>query len=360
MENIILIYGGRSGEHEVSLRSASYIFQNLKKAGYHPVPVGITKSGEWFMQDSVSPLSDKLPLVENEGNRVHLIPHRGFFLPGGKKIEALAVFPVLHGTYGEDGTIQGLLEMMDTPYVGANVQSSALAMDKISTKKVWESQNIPVVPYMTLTRGEKENRNFNSNSYYDRICHELGLPFFVKPSRAGSSVGVSQIKKKEDFLEALNRAFTYDREILIEQAIPAREIECSLIGSFTPEIFGPGEISPSHEFYDYEAKYIDPKGAALIIPAPLDEKLTKEIKDTAIKAYKALGINGLARVDLFLDKYTNIIYLNEVNTMPGFTSISMFPMLCVEDGLSGPLLVNKLIKSGITEYEEKKKLTFTL
>jgi D-alanine-D-alanine ligase len=358
MNDIILIYGGRSGEHDVSLRSGAYIYHNIKKCGFIPHPVGISREGIWYSQSFSKEPNDILPLEEKEENRLSLMPGKGFLLPNGRQLSCDMVFPVIHGTFGEDGTLQGLLEMMGLPYVGANLQSSAIGMDKVCAKEIWEKEGLPVVPYKQMLKEIWMNNNFNKINFYLECRKELSLPLFIKPSRAGSSVGVFRVMEEKSFLTAMDEALKYDGEILIEKAVDAREIECSLIGKAEPRIFGPGEIAPTHDFYDYDAKYIDPEGAVLLIPAPIEEDLANRIRETALKAYKALKLNGLSRVDLFLEKNSQTYYLNEVNTMPGFTSISMFPQLCASEGLDGPALIKELIDQGWEDFQEKNKLNY--
>ena len=358
MKHIVLIYGGRSGEHEVSLRSGSFIYHNIKKGGLVPHAIGISREGIWYYQDFSEEPADILPLSEREENRISLLPGEGLRTVGGTPVPCDMVFPVIHGTYGEDGTLQGLLEMMNIPYAGANIQSSALGMDKICAKEIWAQSGLPVVPYKSMTRHEWEEDGFDRKGFFRKCAGDLDLPLFIKPSRAGSSVGVTRAADEAAFLQGVEAALNYDREILIEKAVDAREIECSLLGRDDPLVFGPGEIAPTHTFYDYDAKYIDPDGAALLIPAPLNGELSEKIRETAKKAYTALKLNGLARVDIFLEKEKERFYINEVNTMPGFTSISMFPMLCARDGLEGPALVTTLLNAGMEEYEEKNRLTY--
>ncbi|MDC7223942.1 MAG: D-alanine--D-alanine ligase [Spirochaetales bacterium] len=358
MKNIVLIYGGRSGEHEVSLRSGAFIYHNIIKCGLVPHPVGITRDGIWYKQTFASDPGDILPLEEKEENRLSLQPGKGILTPSGETLPCDMVFPVIHGTYGEDGTLQGLLEMMNIPYAGANVQSSALGMDKICAKEIWAKEGLPIVPYQRIVKTDWNRNDFDRKAFFEQCCDSLSLPLFIKPSRAGSSVGVSKAEDEQSFREGVETALMYDGEILIEKAVDAREIEFSLVGTDNPQVYGPGEIAPTHHFYDYEAKYIDPEGAALLIPAPLDDQLVDQMKNTALLAYKALKLNGLSRVDLFLDKKNNTYYLNEVNTMPGFTSISMFPMLCAAEGLDGPLLIKKLLDLGQEEFRNKNKLNY--
>ncbi len=358
MKHIVLIYGGRSGEHEVSLRSGAFIYRNLIKCGYQPVPVGISRDGVWYRQTFSGDPGDALPLATEEKDRLSLVPGKGILTGEGSPLPCDMVFPVIHGTFGEDGTLQGLLEMLNIPYVGAGLQSSALGMDKVCAKKIWESEGLPVVPFLSLTRADRDREGWKGEDFYRECVDTLSLPLFIKPSRAGSSVGVTKATDGASFLAGLDGALQFDREVLIEKAVNAREIECSLLGNGNPRVFGPGEIAPTHEFYDYDAKYIDPDGAALLIPAPLEDDVSRRIRETARNAYRALKLNGLARVDIFLEKESGEIYINEVNTMPGFTSISMFPRLCAAEGLDGPELVGELIDLAREEYEAKSRLIY--
>lgn len=356
--NIVLLYGGRSGEHEVSCRSASSVEKHLDKNKYNITLIGICKNGLWYHQKDYTNNTDVLTIEEKEENLVSLIPGRGLFSQG-KELSADFVFPVLHGTFGEDGTMQGLLEIMDLPYAGAGLDGSYTGMDKELAKVLWEKQGIAVVPYISVKKHnfiqEEERAAIKAQAE-----KELSYPLFIKPVQAGSSVGVSRVNTAEEFDAAMDNAFLYDTRLLIETAVDAREIECSVIGNEEPIAFTPGEIAPSHEFYDYEAKYTDPNGAELIIPANLSDEMKEKVKKEAIAAYRTLNIQGMSRVDFFLDKKTGELLINEVNTIPGFTSISMFSMLCAEDGLLYSDLLDKIIEYGFDKYKTRNSLHFSL
>ncbi len=369
--NILVIYGGRSGEHEISLISASSIVRGLKKQTV--TLIGITKDGKWYLQDSSEVeriLNDKdavLKIIENEENLVSVIPgmKKNSFSCKNKNLQIDVVFPVLHGTYGEDGTIQGLLEMLDIPFVGCTTLSSALTMDKEKTKQILETQGLPVVPYICLKRCDILN-----SGRYDELINKavktLGFPLFIKPCCAGSSNGASKADNLKELSFSIMEAFNWDDKILIEKSINAQEIECSVTGNsvtFSSEqpsefvkAYIPGEIRPTHEFYDYDAKYSDPNGAALQIPAKIDQDLIETIRSAAVKAYSALDCSGLSRVDFFLDKDSKKLYFNEINTLPGFTQISMFPKMCEKAGLKFEDLVSLLIEEAILRYNSKQKL----
>ena len=290
------------------------------------------------------------------------------FTCGGKTIAADVVFFVMHGTYSEDGTLQGLFEMVGVPYVGCGVMSSAVTMDKVTTKIIWEKAGLPVVPYMCLTKAD-----INNSAEYDKLVAKaidtLKFPLFVKPCSAGSSDGASKASNPKELSFALMEAFSWDNKVLIEKAINAREVECSVTGnSITADAnvpcsilkaYGPGEITPKHEFYDYDAKYNDPDGAELKIPALLDNDKLEYIRETAKKAYAAVSASGLSRVDFFIDRDDGSIYLNEINTIPGFTSISMFPKMCESAGLKYSDLIDYLFDEAVAEYNAKNQLCTT-
>jgi D-alanine-D-alanine ligase len=371
--NICVIYGGKSGEHEISLLSASSIIRGIDNKN-KVILIGITKEGKWYLQSEEEYqriCKDKkavLTITQDEKNAVSIIPGAGVksFSVAGKALEIDVVFPVLHGTYGEDGTIQGLLDMADLPYVGCTTLSSAITMDKEKTKMLWQSVGLPVVPYVCLKRYVM-NDSVLYDAFIEAAEKELGdYPLFVKPCCAGSSNGASKAKNRKELSFAIMEAFQWDDKVLIEKAINAREIECSVTGNSVTfpadsEIedvvaYIPGEIIPSHTFYDFDAKYNDPDGAALQIPANLTENDLEKIRKTACAAYKVLDATGLSRVDFFIDKDTKAVYLNEINTMPGFTSISMFPKMCDAAGLEFKELVNLLLNEAIERYNSKKSL----
>ena len=372
--NIAVIYGGRSGEHEVSLISAAAIASGINKEN-KVILIGITKSGKWYVQpDSEYERICKdtkavLTIKEDETKAVTIVPAGGknAFVAGGKPLDIDVVFPALHGTYGEDGTIQGLFEMADIPYVGCTHLSSAITMDKEKTKMIWQSVGLPVVPYVCIKRSVVLD-----SIVYDAVIEEtekeLGYPMFVKPCCAGSSNGASKAKNRKELGYAIMEAFNWDDKVLVEKSLDnAREIECSVTGNSVTYpadnddeavvAYIPGEIEPTHDFYDFDAKYNDPDGAKLLIPAELSENDLEKIRKTACAAYKVLDATGLSRVDFFIDKNTKQVYLNEINTMPGFTPISMFPKMCDAAGLKFEPLVDLLIKEAVARYEAKKKLS---
>ena len=371
--NIALIYGGRSGEHEISLISAAAIARGIKKE-HKVILIGITKDGRWYLQPeseyerACADTKAAFKIIEDEAKAVCIVPagKKQAFVAGGKPLDIDVVFPALHGTYGEDGTIQGLFEMADIAYVGCTHLSSAITMDKEKTKMIWQSVGLPVVPYVCIKRSVVLD-----SVVYDAVIEEtekeLGYPMFVKPCCAGSSNGAAKARDRKELSYAIMEAFNWDDKVLVEKSINAREIECSVTGnsvtypadSEVEEVtaYIPGEIAPTHDFYDFDAKYNDPDGAKLIIPAELSENDLEKIRKTACAAYKVLDTTGLARVDFFIDKDSKEVYLNEINTMPGFTPISMFPKMCDAAGLKFEALVELLIKEAVARYEAKQKLS---
>lgn len=358
--NIAILYGGKSSEHEVSLRSATAVVQNINTDKHNVHLIGITKEGRWFLQSSnelhkiKADKNATLSISQNTDMVISVIPGGG--MEGGlitvgssfgaKNLPVDVVFPVLHGTYGEDGTIQGLLEIANIPYVGGNVMSSAVSMDKEKTKQIWTHAGLPVVPFVCVRRYEYENEEIFTG-IIKNIERDFTYPVFIKPCCGGSSVGAAKVENKADLIKNAKEAFLWDDKILIEPFINAREIECSVTGNTELTAYTPGEIISSHGFYDYDAKYNDPNGAQLLIPADLDDTLLRTVRELAKKAYCALDLTGLSRVDFFLDKNTDKLYLNEVNTIPGFTSISMFAKMCEASGLHYPDLIEKLLKLAI-------------
>lgn len=374
---IALIYGGKSGEHEISLVSASAIARNINTKKHELLLIGITKDGKWFFQEDSELERIKadehahFEIKEKKENEVFIVPGGGkkntFLIggAGGKIISCDVAFPALHGTYGEDGTIQGLFEMMDIPYVGCSTLASAITMDKEKTKSALAQAGIPVVPGICMRRSDfSDSKKFGE--ILSKAEKELGFPLFVKPCSAGSSDGASKAGNLEILKDAVKEAFEWDDKILIEKAVNAREIECSVTGNPTTyngkndfeklTAYGPGEIAPKHQFYDYDAKYNDPDGADLLIPANLPEERLEEVRSLAKKAYAALDLCGLSRVDFFIDRDTDKLYLNEINTLPGFTQISMFPKMCGKFGLSFGDLTELLINEAVARFESTRKL----
>ena len=359
---VAVIFGGRSGEHEVSLASATSIMDNLDRSKYDVVPVGITREGRWLLDgDPMAALqAGHVPSGEDPA-LVSLVSTEAQHLPAesplqGKRTGGLAVdviFPVLHGPYGEDGTIQGLLEMAGVPYVGAGVLASAAGMDKAIMKALFLERGLPVVRHLVLLRKEWES---DPDGVMDRIERSIGYPCFTKPANLGSSVGISKATSRSRLSEALAIAARYDRKLVVEQGIDAREIECSVLGNDDPVASVPGEVVPCNEFYDYRAKYVD-EGSQLMIPAPLPEETTEEIRRIAVKAFKAVDCSGMARVDLFVEKGTGKVFLNEINTIPGFTKISMYPKLWEASGLTYSRLIDRLIELALERHAEKLRNT---
>jgi D-alanine-D-alanine ligase len=384
-----ILFGGRSGEHEVSLLSAASVLNAIDKDKYEVVPIGITKDGRWLTAEHAENLlTGKLVLeprnlragdpdttspaaVLARGEAVVVPPepvhrHSGlvpFQTDAGlmrrasdRAINVDVIFPVLHGTFGEDGTIQGLLELADIPYVGAGVLGSAAGMDKDIMKSLFIAAGIPIVKHVTILRGAYER---DAKKVQKLVESKLTYPVFVKPANLGSSVGISKAHNRKELGPAIEEAAKFDRKIVIEQGVggkkeKAREIECSVLGNDEPEASVPGEIVPGKEFYDYTAKYVD-EGSQLIIPAKLTKAETKRVQELAIKAFQAVDCSGLARVDFLMDPKTGKIFLNEINTMPGFTAISMYPKLWGASGLPYADLIDRLIQLGIERHEDKKK-----
>lgn len=371
--NIALIYGGRSGEHEISLISAASIARGIDKKNTVTL-IGITKDGTWFLQNESEYnriCKDKdasLKIEESDENKIYVVPggkNKAFCTKNGS-LNIDVVFPALHGTYGEDGTIQGLLDMADIPYIGCSTMASALTMDKEKTKQILKSSEIPVVPYICIKRCDLNNSQ-RYDEIFQRCIDELGFPLFIKPCCAGSSNGANKAENAKEFSFYLMEAFTWDDKVLVEKSINAREIECSVTGNSTTanpnceaetvRAYIPGEILPTHTFYDFDAKYNDPDGAKLLIPADISTDLIETVRSTAVRAYKALDCSGLSRIDFFIDRDTGELYLNEINTLPGFTSISMFPKMCEKAGLKFAELIKLLIEEALLRHKAKSSLT---
>lgn len=362
-KRVMIIFGGQSTEHEVSRLSATSIINNIDKSKFDIILVGITKEGRWIPYNGPVEkiasgeweeiaMNGSVKSISSHQNIINAIVSRGAsseaMIKSEKEATVDVVFPVLHGTKGEDGTIQGLFEMAGIPYVGCGVLSSALGMDKIYAKVMFEKAGIPQADYLYFTRKEiKEN---DSNAA-DRIEQKFEYPVFVKPSNAGSSVGVSKAQNRKELIEALSLAAQYDRKVLVEEFVNGREVECAVLGNDNPIASTVGEILPSNEFYDYNAKYID-GSSKTIIPADLPEETISKIRDYAVKAFKILDCAGLSRVDFFVHKESGEIYINEINTLPGFTDISMYPMLWEASGISYSELIEKLIDLAIERHND--------
>lgn len=364
--NVGIIFGGKSAEHEVSLMSATSVIKAIDKDKYNVIPIGITKEGSWMIYNGPiekiengewEGISNKLLEDKPKENVFSIIPIgkkenqvQGAVVPPGLENKIDVVFPVLHGPYGEDGTIQGLLEMADIPYVGAEVLASAMCMDKVYAKKMFELEGLNVVEYFVVLRHKLKT---HMNDYVQIIEKQFSYPVFIKPVNLGSSVGITKAHDRHELVEGLNEAAKHDRKILIEKSIDCREIECGVLGNDNPKASVVGEIVPSHEFYDYKAKYFDDGKSKLIIPADIPKDKSDEVRKMSVKAYKVLGCAGLARVDFFLEKETNNVYINEINTIPGFTKYSMYPLLWQETGVPYDELIDKLIQLALERYEGK-------
>ncbi|MFB3916975.1 MAG: D-alanine--D-alanine ligase family protein [Terriglobales bacterium] len=386
-----VLFGGRSGEHEVSLLSAASVIEAMDKNKYEVIPIGITKEGRWLTAADAEqllrggkdeqqeerhwragdPEATPAAAVLAKGEDIVVppvpgheltpfsdnVPHRRL---SDRVIKADIIFPILHGTFGEDGTVQGLLELADIPYVGAGVLGSAAGMDKDVMKRLFRDAGLAIVKHVTVLR-----RHWQSAP--KRVCKQtesaLKYPVFVKPANLGSSVGISKAKNSTELAAAMDEAARYDRKIIVEQAVggkrgKARELECSVLGNDEPKASIVGEVVPIKEFYDYAAKYLD-EGSKLLIPAPITKKQQKQVQEMAVRAFQAVECCGLGRVDFLMDPRTEKVYVNEINTMPGFTSISMYPKLWAATGLQYRDLIDQLIQLGLERAEEKKKNRYT-
>jgi D-alanine-D-alanine ligase len=341
---VALIFGGRSAEHEISLVSAAAIHKNLDRTRFGVRSIYITRQGLWKAVEAPSPDMGAL----EAGRAFSFLPWAG--QDEGPELAADIYFPILHGPYGEDGTIQGLLEMAGVPYVGAGVLGSALGMDKSAAKSILRDQGLPVVPCLVI---REEDFRADAGRLLGRIRRSLPLPLFVKPANLGSSVGITKVGKYAQVPAALATAFRYDATALVEKGIRGRELECSVLGNEAPEASLPGEVIPFREFYDYTDKYLDGK-TTFVIPAELAPRTRARIRRLGIAAFKALSCSGLARVDFFLEKGTNRLYINEINTIPGFTEISMYPKLWAASGLPFPRLLERLIELGFARHRNRK------
>ncbi|WP_410770824.1 D-alanine--D-alanine ligase [Fontibacillus sp. BL9] len=352
-----LIYGGKSGEHEVSLQTAFAVSKAFDYAKYELLPFYITKQGEWRVGSRLtSPFAslEQLQLnAENGGGTNEAINLLFSGLATGKP-EIDVAFPLLHGTNGEDGTIQGLFEMANLPYVGAGVLASAAGMDKVIMKKLFAEAGLEQCKYCYFTASEWER---HSHSLLQGMEEKLGYPCFIKPANLGSSVGISKARTREELLQAIAFAFRYDVKVIVEEFVDAREVEVGVLGNDEPLASVPGEIVSSGEYYDYQAKYLDGK-SQMLIPAPLDTELADRVRELGVKAFKAIAGSGLCRADFFVKKSDGAIWINEVNTMPGFTPFSMYPLLWRETGLSYEALLDRLIELALERFETRQNLNF--
>lgn len=372
-----VIYGGRSGEHEVSVASAAAVIRNLDRSRYQPIAIRIEKDGRWTIADRLPTATSAAEVIEQArvqaarhlrpGRETVLLPH-----PSDETLLTIArhaarddleqavvtglgldvIFPVLHGPHGEDGTVQGLLELANVPYVGAGVLASSLGMDKAAMKLMFQARGLPVCGWDWFLRSDWQR---GRDSVIDRL-RALGLPVFVKPANLGSSVGISKVKAGADLVRAIELALEYDRKVVVEAAVPdAREIECAVLGNATPEASLPGEVIPSREFYDYEAKYLD-AASRTVVPAELAPEQVAEVQRLSIEAFKAIDAAGLSRVDFLLARGNGAIYVNEINTIPGFTTISMYAKMWEASGVPYAALVDRLIQLALERHAEKQRL----
>ena len=360
-KNLAVILGGKSPEHAISLRSGKSVIHALNKEKYTLFVIGIDKNGLWFLHNTEDFLEN-----ENDTASITLKPSvlEVYLYSDGKqsyllrrsdnrKITRLDVaFPVLHGSFGEDGVIQGIFRSANLAFVGVDVLASAVGMDKDIAKRIWRDAGIPIADFVTVTPETRKNFTF------EKVSSKLGIPLFVKPANAGSSVGVHKVLTSKDYEHALNDSFLYDRKILVEEAIPGIEVEVAILGNEFPKASVVGAIVPTESFYSFEAKYISSTGAKLLIPAPISDAVSRKVRQLAIKAFQSIGGEGLSRVDFFMKEDGSLI-LNEINTLPGFTSISMYPKLWEASGVSYSDLLDKLIQLGIKRHQKIKKLKTT-
>jgi len=344
---VALLFGGRSAEHEISLRSAKNVADAIDKRKYEVVAIGIDKSGHWL-----PPMESQRLLASASFVPLRVSKDSGMVLVAeGNENKVDVVFPILHGPFGEDGTVQGLLRLANVPFVGAGVLGSAVAMDKDVTKRLLRDAGLPIPNFLVAT---KENP-----VTFKTAQRTLGIPLFVKPANLGSSVGIAKVRDEKEFKGALREAFRFDTKVLIEESIKGREIECAVLGNEKPRASVPGEIIVHHDFYSYEAKYLDENGASLEIPAKLPKNIAKKIRKLAVQVFQTVGCEGMARVDFFLTG-SGKVYVNEINTIPGFTSISMYPKLWEYSGIPYRKLIDKLIVLAIERFEKQQKLQVTL
>lgn len=346
-KRVAILYGGRSVEHGVSVNSAKNIYEFIDKELFEPVPIGISKSGQWYITIGVNK-----NIEDGKAIGITLDAQQPGFLvlSNDQRFRVDLIFPVLHGTDGEDGSIQGLLKALDIPMVGTGVLGSSLSMNKIVAKRVMEAAKLPVAKYMAFHFSEREKIKFAD------VKKKLGIPFMVKAANLGSSVGVSKVKKQADFQSAIDEAFKYDDELIIEEFIKAREVECAILGNEPPMASQPGEIviNKKYEFYTFDAKYVDPDAVRIDVPAKLTQAQAEKIKSLSVKAFQVLRCEDFARVDLFLAGSN--VYVNEINTIPGFTNSSMYPVMWKERGISFTDLISQLIDIALKRYEKSKRL----
>ena len=350
-----VLFGGRSTEHEVSILSAQSIIAAMDPDRFEPVPLYIDKAGRWLAGGSLKRLSDdsarKYVYLPPDPTQRSLVPAQDGNSLGGSLPPLDAVFPVFHGLNGEDGTIQGVLELANIPYVGAGVLGSALGLDKIYMKRAFAAAGLPIVDYLPITRRQYER---DPDAFILLVEEKIGYPCFTKFANSGSSVGTTKAHHRAELVEGLRLASTFDRKLLVERAVDARELEVSVLGNDEPEASVVGEVVPAHEFYDYEAKYLD-EGSRLLIPAPIAAAAAQDVRSMAIQAFLAVDAAGMARVDFFVERGSGRIIVNELNTIPGFTRISMYPKLWEASGLTYPRLIERLVELAIERFNDKQR-----
>ena len=351
-----VLFGGQSVEHEISLLSAQSVMRSLDQKKYEVIPLGITKEGKWLPPSEAPKLLETSSGFPDLTNGINQAPAGiASLVTANKPLTELpkldVIFPLLHGTFGEDGTVQGLLELADVPYVGAGVLGSALGMDKALMKRVFRDAGLPIVPFITVLRRDWERKPEAIAAEVDQV---LGFPCFVKPANGGSSVGISKVHARNELATALDTAVALDRKALVEEAIPGRELECSVLGNDAPIASAVGEIVPAREFYDYEAKYHDEQ-TQLMVPAPLPSEMADRVRALAVEAYQAIDCAGMARVDFFLRSADQQLFINEINTIPGFTSVSMYPKMWEAAGLPYSALLDRLIELALERHQEKRR-----
>lgn len=355
---LALLYGGRSGEHDVSIASATSVMQAIDRDKYDVLPVYLTAEGRWLpgvepgrLTTGARPAATSVALFSSDPQQPGLLPLSRTAVQPEQAQAVDVVFPLLHGTYGEDGTVQGLLDLANVPYVGSGVLGSAAGMDKAVMKTLFAAAGLPVAPYLLVRRHEWEQR---PAVIQDRLLQTLRLPVFVKPANLGSSVGISKVSDAARLSDAVDLACRYDRRVLVEQGLDCREFECSVLGNDDPKASVIGEIIPTREFYDYQAKYSD-ESSELRIPADIDAGLADNLRAMAVTAFQAVDAAGLARVDFFLESHTGKPYVNEINTLPGFTTISMYPKLWAAAGISYAQLIDRLVSLAIERHQDRQR-----
>lgn len=353
-QTIGLLFGGKSAEHEVSILSAQNIYEALHDSHHTIRLLYVSPQGQWLRVSEELMREKPRHIMHVMNSKQEGVRKDPFTFYNSSELAGIDImFPILHGPYGEDGTVQAFLKMIGIPFVGSSVLGSAIGMDKDVMKRLLRDAGLPIVPFLVCHAHKRDSIS------YQKIVKELSSPLFIKPANLGSSIGVHKVSDEISFNKALDDAFSYDNKILIEKAINAREIECAVLGNNNPQISLPGEINPHHDFYSYDAKYVDAYGASFQIPADLSNEQLAKIQALARDTFTALGSSGLARVDFFLEKDSGTCFVNEINTLPGFTSISMYPSLWQQNGMSYAELVEQLLVLGIERFEDEKKLKIT-